>query len=32
MQEDWDEREYLKRAGMQPLSWDVPTTNISAEE
>ena len=31
MQEDWDEREFEKRAGMKPKQWEVPQSDIQVD-
>ncbi|MBD3676226.1 MAG: hypothetical protein HUJ26_22170 [Planctomycetaceae bacterium] len=31
LQEDWDEREYEKRAGLKPKHWQVPRSDLQID-
>jgi len=31
LQEEWDEREFEKRAGMRPKSWEVPRSDLQID-
>ena len=31
MQEQWDEREFEKRAGMRPKTWEVPRSDLQVD-
>jgi len=31
LQEEWDEREFEKRAGMKPKQWEVPRSDLQVD-
>ena len=31
LQEEWDEREFEKRAGLSPKSWEVPRSDLQLD-